>query len=58
MNTYYYESNSVEHLQGNVIEAESASKAKYLIWMNGANEYYGSFSDFLKDVKVKKVNKE
>mgnify|MGYP000547431256 FL=1 len=58
MNTYYYESNSVEHLQGNFIEAESAPKAKYLIWINGASEYYASFSDFLKDVKVRKVNKE
>ena len=35
MNTYYYESNSVEHLQGNFIEAESDAKAKYLIWLKG-----------------------
>lgn len=56
MNTYYYESKSVEYLQGNFIEAETLGKAKYQIWLNGASECFDSFGDFLRGIKIRKVS--
>lgn len=56
MNTYYYESKSIEYLQGNFIEAETTGKAKYLIWLKGACEYFDCFKDFIRDIKIRKVN--
>lgn len=58
MNIYYYESKSIEHQQENFVEAESIPKARYIIWLKGASEYYKNFIDFLKDIKIRKVNKE
>lgn len=58
MNIYYYESKSVEYQQENFVEAESISKARYIIWLKGASEYYKNFIDFFKDIKIRKVNKE
>ncbi|MCR1842773.1 hypothetical protein [Murimonas intestini] len=57
MSTYYYESKSIEYMQGNFIDAETASKAKYLIWLKGACEYFDSFGDYIRDIKIRKVNK-
>lgn len=58
MNTYYYESKSIEYMQGNFIEAETVGKAKYLIWLKGACEYFDCFRDFIKDIKIRKVNED
>ena len=55
MKTFYYESKSIEYMQGNCIDAESAGKAKYKIWLNGASDFFDTFSDFLKDIKIRVV---
>lgn len=55
MKTFYYESKSIEYIQGNYIDAETAGKAKYKIWLKGASDYFESFGDFLKDIKVRTV---
>nr|DAH64197.1 MAG TPA: hypothetical protein [Caudoviricetes sp.] len=43
-------------MQGNFIDAETASKAKYLIWLKGACEYFDCFEDFIRDIKIRKIN--
>lgn len=58
MNTYYYESKSIEYMQGNFIDAESIGKAKYLIWLKGASEYFDCFRDFILNIKIRKVNRD
>ena len=55
MKTFYYESKSIEYMQGNFIDAESAGKAKYKIWLKGASDYFDTFADFLKDIKIRVV---
>ncbi len=55
MKTFYYESKSIEYMQGNFIDAETASKAKYMIWLKGASDYFDTFADFLKDIKIRVV---
>lgn len=42
----------------NFVEAESIPKARYIIWFKEASEYYKNFIVFLKDIKIRKVNKE
>jgi hypothetical protein len=56
MNTYYYYSDDIEYMQGNFIEAETAGKARYEIWLKGASEYYETFKDFIKHLKIRKVS--
>ena len=58
MKTFYYESKSIEYMQGNFIDAETASKAKYMIWLKGASDYFETFVDFLKDIKIRTVKTE
>jgi hypothetical protein len=55
LKTFYYESKSIEYMQGNFIDAESAGKAKYKIWLKGASDYFDTFADFLKDIKIRVV---
>lgn len=54
MNIYYYQSKSIKHQQENFVEAESISKARYIIWLKGASEYYKNFIDFFKRYKNQK----
>ena len=39
-------------MQGNFIDAETAGKAKYLIWLKGASDFFETFADFLKDIRI------
>lgn len=57
MNTYYYQASGTDYLQGNFINAETIGKARYKIWLNGANELYDSFGDFIKYLRIRKVKK-
>ena len=55
MKTFYWESKSIEDMNGGYIDAETAGKAKYLIWLKGASDFFETFADFLKDIKIRTV---
>lgn len=52
---YYYDPN-LEYMQGNFIDAETISKARYKIWLKGGCEYYETFGQFIKNLKIRKVS--
>jgi hypothetical protein len=45
----------MEYMDGNFIEAESAGKARYKLWLKGASDYFESFHDFIKHLKIREV---
>ena len=55
MKTYYYCIPSLEYIQGNYIDAESVGKARYKIWLEGAGEYFETFGEFIKLLKIRVV---
>jgi hypothetical protein len=58
MKTFYWESKSIEYMNGGYIDAETAGKAKYKIWLKGACDFFETLSDFLKDIKIRTVKTE
>ncbi len=57
MKTFYWEVPGCEYLSG-YIDAETASKARYKLWLKGASDMFESFGDFVKRLKIRRVKDE
>lgn len=53
MKTFYWESKSCR--ESGYVSAETAGKAKYIIWLRGACDYFESFGKFVNDIKIRVV---
>ncbi len=56
MNRYVYYDNYLEFEREHFIDAETIGKARYKIWLKGGCEYYETFGQFIKNLRIRKVS--
>lgn len=56
MNRYVYYDDVLEFQREHFIDAETVGKARYKIWLKSASEYYETFGQFIKYLKIRRVS--